>query len=63
MYFEAYNAIDAARLILTSMRQRTESRGCHDRSDYPKRDEKQTKMNWVTMDNGQVLGGTLETEP
>lgn len=63
MYFDAYNAIDAARLILTSMRQRKESRGCHDRSDYPMRDEKQTKMNWVTMDNGLVLGGTLETEP
>lgn len=62
-YFRAYNAIDAARLILCSMKQRKESRGCHDRSDYPGRDEKQTKMNWVTIGNGNVSGGTLDMEP
>lgn len=61
--FRAYHAAGAARLILFSMRQRKESRGCHDRSDYTARDKAQEKMNWVTMKDGQIVGGTLDMEP
>ena len=38
-YFQVANAVDAARLILTAMKNRKESRGSHDRSDYPVHDE------------------------
>ncbi len=59
-YFRAYNAVQAAGLIVYSMRQRRESRGCHDRRDYPSRDGGQEKMNWVTMENGRMTGGVLD---
>ena len=62
-YFRVYNAVQAAGLILYSMRQRKESRGCHDRSDYRVRDGGQEKMNWVTMENGKITGGVLDEEP
>lgn len=62
-YFRVYNGVQAAGLILYSMRQRKESRGCHDRVDYPSRDSGQEKMNWVTMDNGKITGGVLEKNP
>lgn len=62
-YFRIYNALDAAELILHSMRQRKESRGCHDRSDYPERDSSQDKMNWVTVCQGEIMGGVLNEVP
>ena len=62
-YFRVYNAVQAAGLTLYSMRQRKESRGCHDRSDYRVRDGRQEKMNWVTMENGKITGGVLDEEP
>lgn len=61
LYFRTQNAADAARLILFSMKQRRESRGCHDRADYPERDEKQTAMNWVTLEGRMLQGGCLNT--
>ena len=61
LYFRTKNAADAARLILFSMKQRRESRGCHDRADYPERDEKQTAMNWVTLEGRMLQGGCLNT--
>lgn len=62
-YFRVYNALEAAELIVHSMRQRRESRGCHDRSDYKERDSKQEKMNWVTISQGEIIGGVLNEEP
>lgn len=56
-YFKTQNAADAAKLILYSMKLRKESRGCHDRIDYPERDEKQTAMNWVTIKENMLQGG------
>lgn len=58
-YFRVKNAADAARLILYSMILRKESRGCHDRIDYPERDAEQTAMNWVTLDGRMLQGGRV----
>lgn len=49
-YFRVANALDAARLILNAMKNRRESRGSHDRSDYPAHDESLNRMRWVSMD-------------
>lgn len=59
LYFRIKNAADAAKLILYSMKLRKESRGCHDRSDYPQRDMNQTEMNWVGMRGKELQGGRL----
>lgn len=58
-YFRAKNAADAARLILYSMKIRKESRGCHDRIDFPERDAGQTAMNWVTLNGTMLQGGRV----
>lgn len=59
-YFQICNALDAAKLILTSMLIRRESRGGHDRSDFPGRDPGQQEMNWITMKEGRVQSGRLQ---
>lgn len=54
-YFQVANAVDAARLILTAMKNRKESRGSHDRSDYPVHDEALNQMRWVSMDSQRLI--------
>ena len=58
-YFQVANALDASRLILTAMRNRKESRGSHDRSDYPNHDPGLAAMRWVSMKDGNVTHGSL----
>lgn len=58
-YFQVANALDASRLILTAMRNRKESRGSHDRSDYPNHDPGLAAMRWVSMKDGNVTHDSL----
>lgn len=58
-YFRVANALDASRLILTSMRNRRESRGSHDRSDYMEHDPTLTSMQWVSMNNNRITQGVV----
>ena len=51
---DAYNALCAARLILTAMRERKESRGGHYRTDYPLKDETRRTMQSITCGGGEV---------
>lgn len=59
VYFQVANALDASRLILTAMRNRKESRGSHDRSDYPGHDPQLAAMRWVSMEDGHIVHGSL----
>lgn len=58
-YFQAANAVDACRLILTAMRNRRESRGSHDRADYAGQDPALTNMQWVSMNKNRITQGTV----
>lgn len=60
-YFRVANALDAARLILTAMRNRRESRGCHDREDYPAHNSALDSMQWVSIRENRVEQGTVGT--
>ena len=60
-YFQVANALDASRLILMAMRNRKESRGSHDRSDYPGHDPELAAMRWVSMKDGRITHGSLST--
>lgn len=59
-YFRMANALDACRLILTAMRNRKESRGSHDRSDYAKQNPALGNMQWVSMSKkNHITQGTV----
>ena len=58
-YFRVANALDASKLILTAMRNRRESRGSHDRSDYPEHDSALTSMQWVSMNKNHITQGVV----
>ena len=60
-YFVARNAADAAQLLLSAMLAREESRGGHFREDYPERDGESGGMNWVSLKDGQITTGKLES--
>ena len=53
-HFMAANALDAARLILTAMKERKESRGGHNRTDFPG-----TTADWGEM---RFIGGSSNKE-
>lgn len=58
-HFRVSNAIVSARLILTAMLCRRESRGSHDRSDYPQHDPALTAMQWVSLEKNHVIQGIV----
>lgn len=58
-YFRVANALDASKLILTAMRNRRESRGSHDRSDYEEHDPGLTSMQWVSMNKNHITQGIV----
>lgn len=60
-YFQVANALDASKLILMAMLNRKESRGSHDRSDYPCHNPEQAAMRWVSMKDGRITHGSMST--
>lgn len=58
-YFRISNAVDAAKLILTAMINRKESRGSHDRSDFEDHDASLEKMQWVSFSDGKLQCGII----
>lgn len=58
-YFQAANALDACRLILTAMRNRRESRGSHDRDDYAGQNPALKNMQWVSIEKNHLTQGTV----
>jgi succinate dehydrogenase / fumarate reductase flavoprotein subunit len=56
---ELDNRVEGARATMTSARARQESRGAHDRADFPKRDD----VNWLKHSLWYREGDRLEYKP
>ena len=52
--FEATNMLTIALAVVKSALHRSESRGCHRRSDYPSTDAKWQRHSCVVLDHGQI---------
>ncbi len=57
--FQTYNALCSAKLVLAAMLGRNETRGGHNRIDFPQKKENLSDMQYVKFENGFVVSGTV----